>query len=108
MIVKTPTSLFRIRDVYSLVVMQKNQVKVVQPWRWYVPWQAPVTEEVERWELNMTYLSEDEQKMTTGWTCGVQQPLLDLYENIVKQVKAQDHEIVDRAFEDAVNNLGKK
>ncbi len=108
MIIKTPTSSYRLREVYSLEITKDVTQKVCQPWVWYRPLTAPVVKEVPVYGLNMIYLSEYDQREKARWTCLEEQPITNLYENIVEQIKAQDHEVMDRAFEDAVANLGKK
>jgi len=108
MMIKTPTSLYRLREVYSLEITKSINKKVTKPWVWYKPLIPPVVEEIPIYELNMIYLSEYETREKARWTCPQEKTIRDLYENVVEQIKTQDHEIMDRAFEDAVANLGKK
>ena len=107
MIIKTEDAFYKVKEVYSLVISEKSKISTVKAWSWLTPWVLPKIEKVKFWQLDMIYLSEDEIKYTTDWTCSTREPIRVLKEEIERQVRAQDHEIVDRAFEDAVNNLGK-
>lgn len=108
MVITTDSSYYRARIVYSIRVYKATVKSVKTPWVWYKPLTAPEIEHRDEWRLDMDFLGEDEERYTATLTHPKQDYLITIKNNILKQIKAQDHEIMDRAFEDAVNNMGKK
>jgi hypothetical protein len=56
----------------------------------------------------MDYLDEDGNRCSTGWTSDSKDTLIKLKDDIIKQIKAQANDWVDRALENAIINGGTK
>lgn len=108
MIIKTEGSFYKVRMVYSL------EITTVVPGRWDFLkfWEnkrnLTSTERLGGFKLTMDYLGEDDLRHEGSWVCRKKDPLVSIHNEIMKQLEQQDHEIMDRAFEDAINNLSKE
>lgn len=108
MIVKTKDSFYKVRMVYSLEVTKLTPGR----WDWLKFWESKkdLTEPQRKggYQLEMKYLGEDDQNHAASWSCKLKEPLSELHADIMLQLEKQDHEIMDKAFEEAVNNLGRE
>lgn len=99
MIINAGDSFLRVKEVFSVTIYNDPKTEVVKSAGWF---SKAETKEIPGFCLKLKYKSEDGEIYTTSWGCGDKSVLVTLQQEIIKQIKDQEHDYVDRELENAI------
>lgn len=99
MIINVKDTFIKAKSVQSIIIYDEPKKEIVTPAGWFT---KAVTKENPYFSLKMQYKNESGDEYITSWGCGDKTILVTLKEEIVKQIKAQENDYVDRELENAI------